>query len=53
MPNVMVVYESRYGNTKRVGEAIIQEMRGVEGTEATLSEIKGGGLNTIRNFLRL
>ena len=46
----MVVYESRYGNTKRVAEAIIQGMRRVEGTEPTLSEIKEVDPNTIRNF---
>ncbi len=40
MPKIMVVYESKYGNTRRVAEAIVQGMQRVEGTEPTLSEIK-------------
>ena len=37
---VIVVYESKYGNTKFVAETITEGMREVEGIEAVLSEVK-------------
>ncbi len=40
MTKILVVYESKYGNTKRVAEAIAQGMQRVEGAEPTVSEIK-------------
>ncbi len=50
MSKAMVVYESRYGNTKRVAEAIVRGMQRVEGTEPTLSEIKAVDANAIPNY---
>ncbi|MGZ4904873.1 MAG: flavodoxin family protein [Halobacteriota archaeon] len=41
MSKVLVVYESRYGNTKRVAETIVEGMQRVEGIETALSEVKG------------
>jgi flavodoxin len=40
MVKVIVVYESVYGNTKRVAEAIIEGINEVEGMEASLRELK-------------
>ena len=40
MPKVIVVYESKYGNTRRAAETIIEGMREVSGVEAVLSELK-------------
>jgi flavorubredoxin len=37
---VIVVYESKYGNTKLVAETIAEGMREVEGIEAVVSEVK-------------
>jgi len=37
---VIVVYESKYGNTKRVAETIIEGMNEIGGIEASLSELK-------------
>ena len=50
MLKIFVVYESKYGNTKRVAEAIVKGTQRVEGTETLLSEIKGVDLNTITSF---
>jgi len=40
MAKVIVVYESRYGNTKRVAESIIEGIREVGGVEFSLKELK-------------
>lgn len=40
MAKVIVVYESRYGNTKLVAEKIMEQMNGVKGIEANVSEFK-------------
>ncbi len=40
MPKVLVVYESKYGNTKRVAETIIEGMKEIPGVEASLRERK-------------
>lgn len=40
MAKVIVAYESKYGNTKRVAEAIIEGMKEVSGVETVLSELK-------------
>jgi flavodoxin len=37
---VIVVYESKYGNTKRAAEEIVEGLRSVEGTEPALRERK-------------
>ncbi len=40
MKKVMVVYESRYGNTKLVAESIAEGMKEAAGVEPTLTSIK-------------
>jgi len=47
---VIVVYESKYGNTKRVAETIIEGMRQVKGVEAVLSEVKEVDLSQIPSY---
>ncbi len=46
----LIVFESRYGNTKRVAEAIVEGMRQVEGIEAVLSEVKDVDLTAIPSY---
>ena len=43
----IVVYESKYGNTRLVAEAIIDGMREVAGVETVLSELKEVGRNKL------
>ena len=50
MAKVIVVYESRYGNTKLVAETIVEGMREVEGIETVLSELKEVDLNKIPDY---
>ncbi len=50
MPKVIVVYESKYGNTKRVAETIIEGMGEVSGVEAVLSELKEVDPNQLADF---
>ena len=50
MTEVIVVYESKYGNTKLVGETIIKGMSEVEGMEAVLTELKEVNLNKIIDY---
>ena len=40
MPKVIVVYESKYGNTKRVAETIVEGINEIEKIEAVLKEAK-------------
>jgi len=47
LAKVIVVYESKYGNTKLVAETIIEGMRQVKGTETALSEVKEIDLHQI------
>jgi len=47
LAKVIVVYESKYGNTKLVAEKIIEGMRQVEGIETVLSELKEVNLEKI------
>ncbi len=50
MAKIIVVYESRHGNTKRVAETIVEGMREVGGIETTLSELKEVDLNKIPDY---
>jgi len=50
LAKVIVVYESRYGNTKLVAERIIEGMRQVKGIEIVLSEIKEVDLNQVSSY---
>jgi len=47
LAKVIVVFESKYGNTKLVAEKIIEGMRQVEGIETVLSELKEVNLEKI------
>jgi len=47
MTKVIVVYESKYGNTKLVAETIIEGMSKVEGIETVIKELKEVDLDKI------
>lgn len=47
MAKVIVVYESKYGNTKLVAESIIEGIRQVSRVETVLGEVKEVDLNQI------
>ncbi len=47
---VIVIYESKYGNTKLVAETIAEGMREVEGTEADVSEVKRVDLSKVPDY---
>ncbi|GAH19446.1 unnamed protein product [marine sediment metagenome] len=49
-PKVIVVYDSKYGNTKLVAETIAEGMREVEGTEADVSEVKRVDLSKVPDY---
>ena len=50
MVKVMVVYESKYGNTKLVAEKIIEGMAETEGIETVLSEVKKVDLDDMADY---
>jgi flavorubredoxin len=50
LAKVIVVYESKYGNTKLVAETIIEGMRQVKGVEAFLSEVKEVDISKIPSY---
>ncbi len=50
MTKVIVVYESKYGNTKLVAETIIEGMKKVKGIETVLNELKKVDLNEIPDY---
>ena len=50
MAKAIVVYESKYGDTKRVAEAIAEGMREVSGVEAVLNEVKEVELDKLTEF---
>ena len=47
---VIVAYESKYGNTRLVAEAIIEGMKEVEEIETVLSELKEADLNKVPDY---
>jgi flavorubredoxin len=47
---IMIVYESKYGNTKLVAETIAEGLREVEGTEVVVSELKEVDLSKIPDY---
>ena len=47
---VIIVYESKYGNTKLVAETIAEGIREVEGIEAVVSEVKEVDLSKIPDY---
>ncbi|MGZ4934754.1 MAG: flavodoxin family protein [Halobacteriota archaeon] len=50
MTKILVVYESKYGNTKRVAETIVEGMQRVDGTETMLNEVKKVDRNAIPRY---
>ncbi len=50
MAKAIVVYESKYGNTKFVAETIIDGMREIPGIEIVLNELKEVDLNQLVDF---
>ena len=50
MLKVIVVYESKYGNTKLVAETIVQGIKEVAEIEAMLSELKEVDAKQLANF---
>jgi len=50
MWKAIVVYESKYGNTRLVAETIIEGMREVSGAEVTLNELKEVDLSQLADF---
>ena len=50
MAKVIVVYESKYGNTKLVAETIVEGVKEVSGVEAVLNELKEVDLNRLFGF---
>jgi menaquinone-dependent protoporphyrinogen IX oxidase len=50
MAEVLIVYESKYGNTRLVAETITEGMKQVSGIQATVAELKDVNLTTIANF---
>jgi flavodoxin len=47
---VIIVYESKYGNTKLVAETIAEGIREVEGIETVVSEVKEVDLNRMPDY---
>jgi NAD(P)H dehydrogenase (quinone) len=47
---VIIVYESKYGNTKLVAEKIAEGMREVEGTETVINEVKQVDLKKVPDY---
>jgi flavodoxin len=50
MAKAIIIYESRWGNTKLVGEKIAEGMRQVKGTEATVVDVKNLASTQIGSF---
>ena len=50
MAKVIIIYESKYGNTKLVAESIVEEMREVSGIETVLSELNEVDQNQLTEF---
>ncbi len=50
MATVIVIYESKYGNTRLAAEAIMEGMGQVPETETTLNEIKEVDLNRLIEY---
>jgi len=50
LSKILVVYESKYGNTKRVAETIVKGMQRVDGIEIALNEVKNVDSNAIPSY---
>ncbi|MBS7633915.1 flavodoxin family protein [Candidatus Bathyarchaeota archaeon] len=47
---VIIVYESKYGNTKRVAETIMESLNEAGGIEASIRELKEVNPNDVQNY---
>jgi flavodoxin len=50
LSKILVVYESKYGNTKRVAETIVEGMQRVAGIEIALNAVKNVDSNAIPSY---
>jgi flavorubredoxin len=50
MVNVLVVYDTKHGNTKLVAEAIVEGLRKTEGIDIIISDIEDIDINNIPKF---
>jgi menaquinone-dependent protoporphyrinogen IX oxidase len=50
MAKAIIIYESKYGNTRQVSGLIAEGMRQVRGTEVTLAEVGQVDLNNLATF---
>ncbi len=50
MLNVLIVYESKYGNTKLVAETIGEGMKEVEGIDVTIKNFEEINIHNLNNF---
>lgn len=50
MVKILVVYESKYGNTKRVAETIIEDLGEARGFEVSLREVKEVDLKVVPQY---
>jgi flavorubredoxin len=50
MPEAIIIYESKYGNTRQVAELIAEGMKQVRGIEVTLTEVGQVDLNNLATF---
>ena len=50
MVKVLVVYDTKYGNTKLVAETIVEGMREVEGIETAISDVEEVDLERVADY---
>lgn len=50
MVKALVVYESKYGNTKRAAETIVEGMKEAGEVEASIKELKGVNLEKVADY---
>lgn len=50
MMKVIIIYESKYGNTKRVAETIIEGIKEVGGIETSIKELKEVDLKKVAEY---
>jgi flavorubredoxin len=50
MVNVLVVYDTKHGNTKLVAETILEGLKQAEGIDTTISDIEEIDINNIPKF---
>lgn len=47
---VIIIYESKYGNTKHAAETIIESLKEAGGIEASIKELKEVKPNDVQNY---